>query len=183
TTSFTTSLSGLYNQYNITAAVLLAKSFGLTEEQIIQGLKTFTPAFGRQEVLTINDKKVEVVLTKNPAGFNQALSTIIKQNCSHLLLVLNDRIADGTDVSWIWDVDFEKLHLLKRLSITVTGDRVYDLALRLKYADLLTRSEENVENAIKQALLQTDNGDILYILPTYTAMLEVRKILTGKKIL
>lgn len=181
--TFSTTLDGLYNKYNVNAAILTAKTYGLTEESIASNLKTFVPAFGRQEKIEINHKTVEIILAKNPSGFNQALTTIIDKKVSHLLLVLNDRIADGTDVSWIWDVDFEKLKTLKELSITVAGERVYDLQLRLKYAELLTRSETDLTEAVKGALLQTDKGETLYILPTYTAMLDVRKILTGKKIL
>lgn len=182
-TTLPNSLDGLYNKYNINAAILTAQTYGFTNELISEGLIAFAPAFGRQEKIRVNNKTAEIILAKNPSGFNQTLTTIIEQKASHLLLVLNDRVADGTDISWIWDVDFENLKYLKELAITVSGDRVYDLQLRLKYAELLTRSEADLTDAVKEALLQTGNNETLYILPTYTAMLEVRKILTGKKIL
>ena len=182
-TTLPNSLDGLYNKYNVNAAILTAQTYGLTNELIAESLTTFSPAFGRQEKISVNNKTAEIILAKNPSGFNQTLATIIDQKASHLLLVLNDRVADGTDISWIWDVDFENLKHLKELAITVSGDRVYDLQLRLKYADLLARSEADLTDAVKDALLQTDKNETLYILPTYTAMLEIRKILTGKKIL
>lgn len=177
------SLDGLYNKYNVNAAVLTATLFGMIEDDISKAVQTFVPAFGRQEKIEVRDKIVEIILAKNPTSFNQALANIIEKKATHLLLVLNDRVADGTDVSWIWDVDFERLKELERLSITVSGDRVFDLNLRLKYGDLLARLEPILSEAIKDALLQTEKGETLYILPTYTAMLEVRKIITGKKIL
>ena len=98
---------------------------------------------------------------------------------------MDDRIPDGTDVSWIWDIDFETL-INKNTKLYLAGDRVYDLALRLKYASVNFPKEnvfENLEKAIRRGLDKTNNSDIFYILPTYSAMLETRKILTGKKIL
>ena len=88
--------------------------------------------------------------------------------------MLNDRIPDGRDVSWIWDVDFEMIP--PKTSVRVSGERPYDLALRLKYAGVKAQIYENLENAL-------DIKETLYVLPTYSAMLDVRKILTGKKIL
>lgn len=176
-------LAGIYNQYNTNAAVLLAQTLRFSKEKIIASLKDFKPAFGRQEILTINDKKVQIFLSKNPTSFNESLKTISESKAKNLLIVLNDRIPDGCDVSWIWDVDFENFSSQFN-NITVSGDRVFDMALRLRYAEFNNfQIEENLSNSIKIVLKNTPFGETCYILPTYSAMLEVRKILTGKKIL
>jgi lipid II isoglutaminyl synthase (glutamine-hydrolysing) len=183
---FPSSLPGLYNLYNTLAAVAVTKSLGIPEHEIKKSLEHFTPAFGRQEEFVLNGKKVKIFLSKNPAGFNSSLRTVLELGAKNILLVLNDRIPDGRDVSWIWDVDFEVLahdeHVMKkhgeRMMIVVSGDRVYDLALRLQYAEVKNVA---VEPDLKKAVALS-NGDV-YILATYSAMLEVRKILTGKKIL
>lgn len=190
-------LLGIYNRYNTLAAVLLAKSNNISNIAIQQSLKTFSPAFGRQEILYMNGKKVQIFLSKNPTSFNQSLRTVIELKGKHLLLVLNDRIPDGRDVSWIWDVDFEELDQ-EKIDIYVSGDRAYDMGLRMKYANsskikneklkvknnnLKFKTYEDLQEAIHSALEKTPKSETLYILPTYSAMLEVRKILTGKKIL
>lgn len=179
-------LSGLYNKYNIHAALLLSKHFGISDEIIKQGLKSFVPVFGRQEQLSIDGKNVEIILAKNPAGMDQALETVLEKKATNLLIALNDNVADGTDVSWIWDIDIEVLLDTPKVLLTVSGERVYDLALRLKYADIamaVITIEPDLHLAITKALAQTGSKETLYILATYTAMLEVRKLLTGKKIL
>lgn len=174
-------LDGLYNRYNTHAAVLTMLKLGNNLDAVETNLSNFKPAFGRQEKLTIDGKNVEVILAKNPAGFNQTIQTVMELNAKNLLIILNDRIADGTDVSWIWDVDFEKLNSNSQL--TVSGDRVYDLAVRLKYADLKFENIPDISQAVASALNKTPDNETLFILPTYTAMLDVRKLLIGKKIL
>lgn len=179
-------LHGMYNKYNTNAAVLVAKQIGISETKIKSALQELKPAFGRQEILNINERKVQIFLSKNPTSFNESLRTIYGLNAKNLLIVLNDRIPDGRDVSWIWDVDFEEIADLRRMKINVSGDRVYDLALRLKYAELSlseTQIHEYLKNAINVAIEKTPRNETLYILPTYSAMLEVRKILTGRRIL
>ena len=112
---------------------------------------------------------------------NQSLQTITDMKAKHVLFVLNDRIPDGQDVSWIWDIDIERFAFQ---SITLSGDRTYDMALRLQYADIKnTVAESNLGKAVERSLDNLKQNETLYILPTYSAMLEVRKILTGKKIL
>jgi len=176
-------LLGTYNQYNTNAAVLLSKDLGLSNEKIKNAFKDFKPAFGRQETLDINGKKAQIFLSKNPTGLNESLKTIAIHNAENLLLVLNDQIPDGLDISWIWDVDFENF-ITQFKNITVSGDRVFDMGLRLKYAGFRNfQTEEDLTKAVNVALEKTAKNEILYILPTYSAMLEVRKILTGKKIL
>jgi UDP-N-acetylmuramyl tripeptide synthase len=176
-------ISGTYNLYNINAAVLLAQSLGLTKEQIVSSLKDFRPAFGRQEFLSVNGKKIQIFLSKNPTGLNESLKTISGLNAENLLLILNDRIPDGRDISWIWDVDFEDFSSEFK-NITISGDRAFDMGLRFKYAEIKNfQVIENLSDAINFAIDKTPQKETLYILPTYSAMLEVRKILTGKKIL
>ena len=176
-------LSGVYNQYNTNAAVLLAQNLGFKKEKITASLKGFKPAFGRQEILNANGKKIQIFLSKNPTGFNESLKTIVKLKARNLLLLLNDRIPDGRDVSWIWDVDFEDFSSQFE-NIVVSGDRVFDLGLRLKYAEFKNfHTEEDLTKAVDIAVGKTPKNETLYIFPTYSAMLEVRKILTGKKIL
>ena len=179
-----TNLEGSFNIYNLTASVVTAeKLFNISNTQAINSLEDFKPAFGRQEEIKINDKTIKIYLSKNPTGLNESLKVTIENNYNNLLIVLNDRIPDGRDISWIWDVDFELL-TGKNLNITLSGDRTYDLANRLKYSNVKTfKVEENINTALEKALSLTSKNQTLAILPTYSAMLEIRKILTGKSIL
>jgi len=197
-TPLTNELTGTYNLYNILAATLVTKKIGISDEVIKKSLKTFTPAFGRQEMLKVDGKKAQIFLSKNPTSFNESLRTIASLKAKNVLFVLNDRIPDGRDVSWIWDVDFED-YIDKFKNMIVSGDRAYDTALRIKYAtqnsipDSIGDKSQNynsklkiyqeLKDAIDESLKLTNKNEVLYILPTYSAMLEVRKILTGKKIL
>jgi UDP-N-acetylmuramyl tripeptide synthase len=177
-------LSGLYNQYNTLAAVATVTSFPIPKTIVIQALKSFTPAFGRQEEIVMGDRRIKLFLSKNPAGFNASLRTVIEQKAEYFLFALNDRIPDGRDVSWIWDVDFETVP--KSAKVTVSGDRTYDLALRLKYAGVDEKRldiEPTLMIAISDALANVPKGKTLYVLPTYSAMLDIREIVTGRKIL
>ena len=182
-------LPGLYNKYNTLAAAATAKALGISNSQIKQSLRSFSPAFGRQEEFMVNGKKVKIFLSKNPAGFNEALRTVISIGAKSLLFVLNDRIPDGSDVSWIWDVDFEMLS--DNVDIIVSGDRAFDMGLRIKYGMKQFNNEtmeqlkikENLKEAIFESMKKITHGETLYILPTYSAMLGVRKILRGRKIL
>jgi UDP-N-acetylmuramyl tripeptide synthase len=179
-------LSGTYNMYNTIAAVALARRIGIREDIITSALKSFEPAFGRQEIIKYNEKKIQILLSKNPTGLNESLRTLKTLGAKHILFILNDRIPDGLDVSWIWDVDFEAL-LTKNQHIYSSGDRAADMTLRLKYAHpTVTHVDtfsELEKGAIDEALKNVSKNETLYILPTYSAMLDVRKILTGKKIL
>lgn len=191
TQTFTTlphTLIGKYNIYNTNAAALVAKqAFNVPLQQIHTALKDFKPAFGRQETIKYKNRDVLILLSKNPAGFNQSIEAVndviasrAKQS-PNISLVLNDRIPDGRDVSWIWDVDFENLP--QDSKIFISGDRVYDMALRLKYAELPAQTNDELKDAIDAAIEQTKPDETLFILPTYSAMLETRKILTGRSIL
>lgn len=175
-------LLGTYNKYNTLAAVFFAKRQNISEQTINQALKTFRPAFGRQEELKIGGKKIKLFLSKNPTSFNESLSTITTLNPRNLLIVLNDRIPDGLDVSWIWDIKTDGLYEIPNVSLS--GDRVYDMGLRLKYSGLKNfEMFEELNNAINYSLKQTSKNQTLFIVPTYSAMLDIRKILKGRSIL
>jgi lipid II isoglutaminyl synthase (glutamine-hydrolysing) len=192
-------LKGLYNRYNINAALLtINQAFSISVDNGIEALKDFKPAFGRQEQIVYQDRNIFMLLSKNPTGFNQSLSIVSEdQDAKTILLVLNDRIPDGRDVSWIWDIDLKEI-VDENITLILSGDRTYDLALRLQYelkesnpvesADKITLNEhisviENLEDALNFAIEKTPKEKTLYVLPTYSAMLEVRKLLTGKKLL
>lgn len=173
-------LPGLYNVYNVLAASAAAVQLGVRPSTIAQALETFTAAFGRLERVAVEDRQLFLALVKNPVGFNEVLRTIVPaEAAATLVIVINDHFADGTDVSWLWDVDFELLR--GRVNLVVcSGTRAEDLAVRLKYADipvqrLLIESEPRL--ALERALAHSDPGDTVYVLPTYTAMLEVRDVL------
>lgn len=194
-------LKGLYNRYNINAALLtINQAFDLPVDTGIAALMNFVPAFGRQEQIMYKERNIFILLSKNPTGFNQSLSILDEDpGKKAVLIALNDRIPDGRDVSWIWDIDIEKL-VASKTPIVITGDRVYDMALRIEYAgegqkfptslELRGTSksekfivEEDLEQAVEKAVEMTPKEQTLYILATYSAMLEIRKILTGKKLL
>src|SRR5438445_4851529 len=174
-------LSGLYNAYNIIMALAAAKAMRVPLAKSAAALHDFTPAFGRMERTTIDGRAAVLLLAKNPTGFNEVLRTAIQfGKASSFLIALNDRIADGQDVSWIWDVDFEQLKDVAQ-HIVVSGDRALDLRVRLKYAELPTDRLEVVTDwrqALERAAAATPPGETLFILPTYTAMLELRAVLT-----
>ena len=175
-------LSGIYNRYNTLAAVLTAKEIGVTQKTIDEALHIFRPAFGRQEIIMYNGKKVQLFLSKNPTSFNQSFRTISELGAKTLIISLNDRVPDGRDISWIWDADLPNIQQYK--NIIVTGDRVYDMALRIKYEEYKNfLTFEKPEDALHHGIDLLDKDETLFILPTYSAMLETRKILTGKKIL
>ncbi len=175
-------LPGLYNKYNVQAARVLLQNIGLTDTQINDSFTDFTPAFGRQEIIQYKNKNIQVFLSKNPTSFNESYNTIRELGGKTLLLVLNDRIPDGRDVSWIWDVDLPELEGFK--DILIAGDRAYDMALRIHYEEYKNlQTFENLEEAIEKGIKLIEDNEILFILPTYSAMLETRKIITGKKIL
>jgi UDP-N-acetylmuramyl tripeptide synthase len=170
---------GLYNVYNALAAASLASSLGATPEEIVAGLGSFDAAFGRFERIVIGERTLLILLIKNPAGANEAVRTIVDGGAPTVAVVaLNDAIADGRDVSWIWDVDFEPLiGGLDRL--VASGDRAAELALRFKYGGLDTGAIEVVPSlgtALDRGLELTPPGGELVVLPTYTAMLALRKI-------
>jgi lipid II isoglutaminyl synthase (glutamine-hydrolysing) len=185
-------LIGVYNKYNTLAAVTTMESIGVSRPVILDTINNFKAAFGRSEEIMYDGKKVRILLTKNPASMNETIRAVnqvkLDGGGSVSLMVLNDRIADGADVSWIWDVDTEK-YVQSGGTIVISGDRVFDMALRLEYSktdpsrDAKLIVKEDLTRAIDTAIKLTPPNEILHIIPTYTAMLDVREILTGKKIL
>jgi lipid II isoglutaminyl synthase (glutamine-hydrolysing) len=174
---------GLYNVYNALAAAALAGLLGASLDEIAGGLQRFSAAFGRFERIEVGDRRLLMLLVKNPAGANEAVRTIVDGGAPSLAVVaLNDAIADGRDVSWIWDVDFEPLlGGLDRL--IATGDRAAELALRFKYGGMDPDAIEvipSLEHALDRGLELTEAGSELVVLPTYTAMLALRKIVAAR---
>lgn len=172
-------LPGLYNVYNAVAATALCLTIGSTVDEIVDGLERFRAAFGRFERIVIDDQQVIMLLIKNPAGANEAIRTLMTGRApSVVLIALNDEIADGRDVSWIWDVDFEALlPSLKRL--VASGKRASELALRFKYAGFDPQQIDVVPDpasALDRGLDLIGSGRDLVVLPTYTAMLSLRGI-------
>jgi lipid II isoglutaminyl synthase (glutamine-hydrolysing) len=230
-------LPGLYNVYNALAAVAAAQALGTAWAPVTTGIEQFKPAFGRGERVQIAKRTARMLLAKNPTGFNEVLRTLSTGSSKrHVLFVLNDNIADGRDISWIWDIDFEQA-LESFATVSVAGTRARDLALRLKYAGLdprqvtivpsaplraerkerrgsppakkrsgkrrtrgpavfsapapleneaagtpqsdglLIRQEKlyGIAQALDQAVGQTPEGETLYIVPTYTGLLEIHR--------
>ena len=181
--TLTLPLPGLYNVYNAVAAATAALAAGVPLTAIKEGLEGFTAAFGRLERVEVGGKTVFLVLAKNPVGMNEALRTLFADGQpKHLLMALNDLDADGRDVSWIWDADFE--HAAGHVAtLVVSGRRAEDLALRLKYAGAISgepRINPYLVDALESALHNTPHGATLYCVLTYTAMLELRKVLADR---
>jgi len=174
---------GLYNVYNALAAASLALSLGAALEEIVSGLESFSAAFGRFERITVGDRGLLMLLIKNPAGANEAVRTIVDAGAPAVAVIaLNDGIADGRDVSWIWDVDFEPL-IGGLTRLVATGDRAAELALRFKYGGLDANAIEvvpSLEAALDRGLELTPPGGELVVLPTYTAMLALRQVVGGR---
>jgi UDP-N-acetylmuramyl tripeptide synthase len=174
-------LPGLYNVYNALAATAAALELGATTDQVREALAAFAAAFGRVERLQVGGREVAILLVKNPAGANEVLRTLTLEDGSlDLWIALNDGIADGRDISWIWDADFELLAGRAR-TITCSGTRAEEMALRLKYAgvDAPLTVERELGPSLDSAVAN-GNGAPLYALPTYTALLELRDLLADR---
>ncbi|HLF00300.1 MAG TPA: MurT ligase domain-containing protein [Gaiellaceae bacterium] len=175
-------LPGLYNVYNATAAASLSLALGASLSDVQTGLKAFSAAFGRFERIPTGGKTIVVLLVKNPAGANEVLRTLETGVPPVLVLALNDAIADGQDVSWIWDVDFEPI-LEHAGRVVVSGDRAAELGLRMLYGGLSEdrlEVEPALERALDRGLELVEAGTELVVLPTYTAMLALREILSAR---
>ena len=216
-------LPGIYNVYNALAATAVAQALEIGWEPIVTGIEQFKPIFGRGERLQIEGRTLRLLLAKNPTGFNEVLRTLFSEGARrHVLFVLNDNIADGRDISWIWDVDFERA-VHQTMTLVVAGSRALDLALRLKYAGIAqdemtivttsplramkrdtaqtTRNKRQRKNrsvrvveetggealnavatqrygiaeALDRAVRQTPVGETLFVVPTYTGLLEIQR--------
>ncbi|GAC1645009.1 MAG: MurT ligase domain-containing protein [Ktedonobacteraceae bacterium] len=211
-------LPGIYNVYNALGAATAALADNIAWEPIISGIEQSKPVFGRGERIQVEGRIIRLLLAKNPTGFNEVLRTLFSDSISkHILFVLNNNIADGRDISWIWDVDFERC-VGQVETLVVAGNRALDLALRLKYAGIAednmtvvppaplrvtqearrvqshrgkrseksqevleqalstsTRSIFGLQQAIRVALNKVPVGETLFIVPTYTGLLEVHQ--------
>ncbi len=176
-------LGGLYNVYNAVAAAALARALGSDLDEVVDGLGRFSAAFGRFERIAVADKTLLLLLIKNPAGANEAVRTLLDGGAPRVLVVaLNDEIADGRDVSWIWDVDFEPL-LAGLETFVAAGGRGGELALRFLYGGLAADAievEPDLGAALDRGLELTPPGGELIVLPTYTAMLSLQRLLAGR---
>jgi len=176
-------LPGLYNVYNALAAITAALQLGIAAERIGPALEATRGAFGRVETIAIGAKAASILLVKNPAGTNEVLRTLRLEAADSpldLWIGLNDRIADGRDVSWIWDADFELLGDAVR-RVTCAGTRAPEMALRLKYAGWPVERivvEPQIEASLDRAVAEAP--DRLFALPTYTALLELHKVLSSR---
>jgi UDP-N-acetylmuramyl tripeptide synthase len=176
-------LAGLFNVYNALAAAAVCRALGVETADVAEGLGRARPAFGRFERIELGERTLLLLLIKNPAGANEALRTVVSAGAPKLAIVaLNDAVADGRDVSWVWDVDFELLAAgLDRL--IASGDRAAELALRFKYGGMAPSAIEvvpDLEEALDRGLELTDPGGELVCLPTYTAMLGLQEIVTER---
>ena len=187
TQEFHINIPGYFNVYNAMASILSALKVGINIEDIRTALTKTKPAFGRGEIININDKKLHIFLVKNPAGLNLNLDLLKNIKNVNLCLVLNDNTADGKDVSWIWDSNIEILNEYNLNSIICSGTRSEDMLLRCKYAldsenfDAVKIDEmKDINNLLENIRKSEENN--YYILLTYTAMLELRKIITGNSL-
>jgi UDP-N-acetylmuramyl tripeptide synthase len=176
-------LPGLYNVYNAVAAASLSLALGAPLDDVVAGLERFEAAFGRFERIQIGDRTLVMLLVKNPAGANEAVRTLVDGGAPRVVLVaLNDGIADGRDVSWIWDVDFEPLAAGLE-TLVASGERAAELGLRFAYGGLERGRIEALPElgpALDRALALTPPGGELVCLPTYTAMLALRRLVASR---
>ena len=171
-------LPGLYNCYNALSAVAVSLEAGISPENIKKGIENYCTTFGRSEALTLRGKKVLIQLIKNPIGATEVLKTIKDDENGKLFILINDNYADGRDVSWLWDANFELLSSYNKTAV-ISGIRASDMAVRLKYAGIDNKNiivTENIKKAFLQALEITKTNEKLYVLPTYTALLELDRI-------
>ena len=178
--SLNLNIPGLYNVYNILAASAVSYNENLDGKFIKNKLQQFSSAFGRYQKFNVNGKEIIVFLIKNPTGANEILKTISLEAKLNILVILNDKIADGRDVSWIWDTNWEIIS--KKVSnIFISGSRSWDLANRLKYAGFKLSNKyvyKQINYSIRRGIASLNNKDTLLVLPTYTALLETQKILS-----
>ena len=176
-------LPGLYNVYNALAAVAAALELGIEPARLGPALATTRGTFGRVETIAVGERSLSILLVKNPAGANEVLRTLKLEGGGaglDLWIALNDRIADGRDVSWVWDADFELLGGAVR-RVTCAGTRAPEMALRLKYAgwpEGAIAVEPGIERSLDRAVAEAPER--LFALPTYTALLELHKVLSSR---
>lgn len=174
--AFKVYLTGLYNAYNALAAIALALECGFSHVTIQDALNTYKSIFGRTETRVIKGRKALIQLIKNPTGASEVLKTVDLN--SNIVIAINDNYADGRDISWLWDSDFEQLKDAKKLVIT-SGIRANDMATRLKYAGIPQNQiivEPSIKKAIELVAASGDTEENVTILPSYTALLQIAKM-------
>lgn len=172
-------LKGMYNAYNVAGAIALCHCVmpDVKVQKFFDDIIDIESAFGRGESFIVNGSEVELLLVKNPSAFQLSIASFADNDCDYMIAI-NDRIADGCDVSWLWNVDFSQLKNIKMVS----GIRAYDMALRLKYDNIQVNDIiEDLPMAVQK--FTVSNKKHKRIFATYTAMLEIRKIISGKSIL
>lgn len=186
TSCYVTALQGYYNLYNALAAITVARQLNISQGDIEAGLREFIPQAGRMERFNLIEGDLILTLVKNPTGFNQVIRTILAGGKNvRLLIAINDLAADGRDISWLWDVDFEYLGKSEsKVSLVVcTGLRAEEMALRLKYAGVNTEKlviEHPLEKAVEILLRDRKSEETVFILPTYTNLFPLRKLLQSR---
>lgn len=173
---FKINLVGLYNAYNVLGAVSCAMENGIDYQTIKKAVSTYKSIFGRAERRIINGHKTLIQLIKNPTGASEVLKTV--DLSSNIVIAINDNYADGRDISWLWDSDFEQLKNAQKLVIT-SGIRAKDMATRLKYAGIPQEKiivEEDIKSAIALAAKSDNIEERITILPSYTALLKISKM-------
>ncbi len=172
-------LPGLFNVYNVLAAVSVANSFDLEDDNLTSPISNFSGAFGRFQKINIQNKQILIFLVKNPTGANEVLRTLATKNNLTILAILNDNFADGRDVSWIWDTNWEIL-VDKVKSVNIAGTRGWDLANRVKYAGFKLDKNSvytDIYYSLQKSLDNLSNNNTLIVLPTYTALLKIQQSL------
>ena len=175
-------LPGLYNTYNATSAAAAGFASGIAFEQIKKGVEAYQTVFGRSEKRTYKDKEYQVFLIKNPTGCSEVVRHLCKNPKAKFLIAINDNYADGRDVSWLWDADFEKMVAINQAHMEreflCSGHRAYDMATRLKYAGIAEKNiqvKPNLEEALDEFVGNAKADEELYMLPTYTVLLELNQ--------
>ena len=182
-TRATIHLPGGYNIYNGISAMCLAKALGLAPEQAVGCLSNFEVGFGRMEAFQLGNATTRMILIKNPAGCNQVLNFLSNlSEQSVFVILLNDNFADGRDISWIWDVDFETLTRIedKLDAVYVSGIRAYDMATRLKYSGISKDKLCVIEDYNQLIDTIAEQEKPVYIMPTYTAMMDLRALVSKR---
>lgn len=182
-TQYSVATPGLYNAYNALAAIAAARTLGFSEDAIAAGLAQYQPAFGRLERVSYRGITFTLALAKNPTGFNEVIHMVSElEKLDAVLIGINDLDADGRDVSWLWDVDFEVLAGdCRHFSVIASGLRGHDLAVRMKYAGLdlaqldATVAGRHFDDVLEHIVATRSEGDHVFALLTYTAMLQLRQ--------
>lgn len=176
-------MPGVYNAYNALAAITLTVRMGISSNDIIKAFEGYETVFGRAENIVLKGKNAIIQLIKNPVGAEEVLKTVKDDKNAKILIAINDNFGDGRDVSWLWDTKFEILKGYDK-KLVVSGNRYADLALRLKYAGIKTENiilEPNLKNAVLTSIKNTNDTEKLYILPCYTALIDMQKFIKNIK--